>query len=246
MDKVINELLGYEKLKIVQSPETFNFSIDSMLLANFCTIKKTCNKIVDFCTGNAPVLLYISLRLENLEKKQIYGIELQKTIYDLAIESIKLNKLDDFIKILNRDVKGISKEINNVDLVTCNPPYFKYILESKTNKNEYLTIARHELKITLEDVIKEASLILKNGGYFSMVHRPDRLEEIFTLFKKYNIAVKRLRFVYPKKNKECNHILIEGIKNGKPGLKVLSPLILYKTNDKWTKEVLNIYNYKER
>ncbi len=239
--KVVNELLGYEKIKIIQCPNMFNFSIDSILLANFCTVNKKFLKIVDFCSGNGPIPLYLTLRT----KSKIIGIEIQEDVFNLAKESISINNLDNQIEILNMDVKEVDKLISNVDLVTCNPPYFKYQEDSKINKNNYLTIARHEVEITLEEIIQKASIILKNGGYFSMVHRADRLEEIFELFKKYKIAIKKIRFVYPKENSKCNHLLIEGIKNGKPGLKVLSPLYIYDSNNKWTEEIIKIYNYKE-
>lgn len=241
--EVINDLMGYEGLKIIQDPEMFNFSIDSHLLANFATISAKCKNICDLCTGNAPIPLYLTLRT----KANIIGVEIQERSYDLATKSVKLNNLENQIKIVNRNLKDSYLELGfqKFDLVTCNPPYFKANPNSNYNKNDYKTIARHEVLITLEEIIKEAFNLLNNKGYFAMVHRPERLVEILELMRKYKIEPKRLQFVYPKKNSECNHILIEGIKNGNPGLKVLNPLIVYNENNEWTEEVLKIYNYKE-
>ena len=239
--EVINDLLGYPGLKIVQDPDMFSFSIDSMILGYFATINKKVNNIVDFCTGNAPIPLYLTLRT----KAHITGIEIQKKVYELAVKSVKMNNKDNQISLLNEDLKGISSRIKEkVDLVTCNPPFFKLNETSNINKSEYKTIARHEVKITLEECVQEASKLLSTGGYFSMVHRPDRLVEILEVMKKYKLEPKRLQFIYPKIDSEPNHILIEGIKDGNPGLKVLKPLIVYE-NGKWSKEILEIYNLKE-
>lgn len=238
---VINDLMGYEGLKIFQEPTMFNFSIDSMLLANFASINKNTKNIIDLCTGNAPIPMYLTLRTNN----KIYGVEIQKEAYDLAIMGVNHNKLD--IEILNDDLKGIHKKFPHeyFDLVTCNPPFFKVNEKSNINKNDFLTIARHEVKASLDDIVKEAFSLLKTGGYFAMVHRPDRLIDIIDAFRKYNIEPKRLRFVYPKKGKEANHILIEGIKNAnRGGLKILDPLYVYENNE-LSDEIKKIYNYKK-
>ena len=239
--EVINDLLGYEGLKIYQNPEMFSFSIDSMILGYFATINKKVNKIIDLCTGNAPIPLYLTLRT----KAHIVGVEIQKKVYELAFKSVKINNKENDITLLNEDLKGVSDRLKEkFDLVTCNPPYFKYIESSNINKSEFKTIARHEVLVTLEECILEASKLLNTGGYFAMVHRPDRLVEIFEVMKKYKIEPKRLQFIYPKVDSEPNHILIEGIKDGKEGLKVLKPLIVYE-NGKWSKEILEIYNLRE-
>ncbi len=239
--EVINDLLGYDGLKIVQNPEMFSFSIDSMILGYFATINKKMNNIVDFCTGNAPIPLYLTLRT----KAHITGIEIQKKVYELGVKSVKMNNKDNQITLLNEDLKGVNTIIKDkVDLITCNPPFFKLNETSNINKSEYKTIARHEVKITLEECVYEASKLLSTGGYFAMVHRPDRLAEILEVMKKYKLEPKRLQFIYPKIDSEPNHILIEGVKDGNPGLKVLKPLIVYE-NGVWSKEILKIYNLKE-
>lgn len=241
MPIVCNELLGRPLLKIYQDTDAFNFSIDSMLLASFATITKRVNKICDLCTGNAPIPLYLSLRTKALIK----GVEVQKESFDLANKSIIENKLDNQIEVINDNLINIHEKLgkNVFDLVTCNPPFFK-IGDHNINPNDKKAIARHEILANLDDIVKEASVLLNSKGTFSMVHRPTRLIEIIDTFRKYKIEPKRLQFIYPKENAECNHILIEGVKDGAPGLKVLNPIYVYQNDGKWTKEILKIYNFE--
>ena len=241
MPIVCNELLGRPLLKIYQDTDAFNFSIDSMLLASFATITKKVNNICDLCTGNAPIPLYLTLRT----KAKIIGVEVQKESYDLAIKSINENKLENQIEVLNDNLIDINKKIgkSKYDLVTCNPPYFK-MGDHNINPGDRKAIARHEILATLDDIVKEASTLLNSKGIFAMVHRPKRLVEILDTLRKYKIEPKRLQFVYPKEGSECNHILIEGVKDGAPGLKVLDPLFIYGEDGKWTNSILKIYNYE--
>lgn len=241
MPIVVNELLGRELIKIYQDTDAFNFSIDSMLLASFASVSPRYKNICDLCSGNAPIPLYLSLRCN----ARIDGVELQSHSYDLAMKSILENKLEGRINMYNRDLKGVSDILgSSYDLVTCNPPFFK-LGSHHVNPNDMKAIARHEITATLDDIVLEASRLLKQKGRFAMVHRPDRLIEILDTFKKYRIAPKRLQFVYPKVGRECNHILIEGIKDGSfDGLRVLEPLFVYKEDGTWTDEVLKIYNFE--
>ena len=178
--------------KIYQSKDYFKFSLDSLLLANFVEFNFTDTLVLDLCTGNAPVPIILS---EN-KKIKIYGFELQKEIYELAVKSIKVNQIDN-VEIINDDVKNSLNYFpgNNFDIVTCNPPYFKYTKNSIINENEIKSIARHEIKITLEDIIKIATKQLKAKGKFYIVHRSDRLIEIINYLNKYNFGIKKLQFV---------------------------------------------------
>ena len=242
---VANDLLGYKKYIIYQDTELFSFSTDSMLLASFATINRRTKKVVDFCSGNFPIPMYLTLRTD----AKILGIEIQQASCDLAERSIKENKLEDQIEIMCGNVIGVHNQlgVDCCDLVLCNPPFFKISENSNLNLREEVTIARHEVLINLEDIIKEAGIILRQGGYFAMVHRPERLAEIFVLLKKYQLEPSRLQFVYPKANKEANHILIEARKgvNKTPNLKILPPLIIYGENNQWTNDILKIYNYSK-
>ncbi len=243
--EVINDLLGYEGLKIIQRPDIFNFSLDSTLLADFVTINKSDKRILDMGCGNGYIPIFLTLRTN----ANIYGIEIQEEIYDLAIRSVKLNNLEEYINIYNMDLKEahLTLGTSSFNIVTCNPPYFKYKEGSNINESIHQTIARHEIYATLDDVVKEANILLKDGGTFAMVHRAERLEEIISTFKKYNFAIKKLRFVYPKTNSESAlAILIEAKKKGSSGaLKVLPPMYVEDEEGKYTEEILKIFNYKK-
>ena len=233
--RVKNRLLNFSNNIIYQDEDYFAFSLDSVLLANFVTIKLSDKKIVDLCTGNAPIPMLMSFRT----KARIFGVELQKEVYSMGYDSVIENKMEEQIELINADVNDIGKiiEAESIDIVTCNPPYFKFQDNSLVNNNDIKTIARHEVKLNLEDVIKASKYLLKNGGTFAMVHRPDRLIEIINLMQKYGIEPKKLRLVYPKIGKDANILLIEGVKNGKTGLKVLSPMYTHNDNGSYTDEV---------
>lgn len=240
--EVLNELLGYPKIKIYQDSDLFSFSIDSLLLADFATINQKVNSIVELCSGNGAISFYLTLRTS----KQITSIELQKKAFELAIKSNELNGFTN-INFINDNLIDINKKIGRqkYDLVIVNPPFFKYQDDSNINKSEFKTIARHEVECNLDDVVKESSILLNNGGYLAMVHRPERLDEIILTLNKYNLSLKRLRFIYPKEGQTCNHILLEAKKtNNTGGVIVLPPLIVHNDNGEWTEEVLEIYNRK--
>lgn len=238
-EKVINDLVYYDNLKIVQNKNYFNFSLDSVLLPNFVFLGQNTKMILDLCTGNAPVPLILSTKTN----AKIYGVEIQKDIYDMAVESVKINNLENRIELINEDAKNIINrfETDTFDVITCNPPYFKCSDTSLKNANDVKSIARHEIMIELEDVIKVARKLLKNGGSLCMVHRTDRLIEIIEIMRKHNIEPKRLQCIYPKKDSESNLILIDGKKNGNVGLKVLSPLYVHNDDGNYTDEVLKIF-----
>ncbi|WP_455682996.1 tRNA1(Val) (adenine(37)-N6)-methyltransferase [Thomasclavelia sp.] len=235
--EVVNYLLAYNNLQIIQRKDMFNFSLDTVLLANFCTITKDVKKIVDFGTNNAAIPLILSTRTN----KDILGIEIQKEAVDLAKKNIILNKLDNQIEIIQADINDYVKNAPKVGLVICNPPFFKVDEESNLNENEFLTIARHEIKIDLERIIRSASIILDNRGRFSMVHRPDRMIEILNLMQKYEIEPKRIRFVYPKVGRESHVLLVEGMYKGKKGLRIESPLYAHNEDGSYSNEVRKMF-----
>ncbi len=237
----LHELLGIEKLKIYQDSELNPFSIDSNLLAYFVTIKKGTTQILDLGCGNAPIPLYLTLRTN----AHITGIEIQKSIYELGLKSVKINMKEDQITLINDDLKNINNYFKpkNFDVVVSNPPFFKVTDTSHINPNEAKAIARHELLTNLDEIVKTSSSLLKDLGVFALVHRPERLSEIISTMIKYHIEPKRIRFVYPNESAESNMVLIEGVKCAKNGgLKVLKPLYIHPTQDINKDEILDIYN----
>lgn len=235
----VDELYA-NNIKIIQSNEVFSFSLDAVLLAYFAQpILKPNGKIVDLCAGNGAIGLFLSAK----SKAQIIEVEIQERLADMAKRSIKLNNLDKQIDVLNIDLNNVKNYIasDSVDTVTCNPPYFKNLITSKKNPNEYLAIARHEITVTLEQVIKETSSLLKMGGKFYMVHRPERFVEIIDLLRANRLAPKKIQMVYPKAGKEANMLLIEAIKDGKSGgVRFLEPIVVYKDNGEYTTKMQGI------
>ena len=242
--EVINDLLGYEGLKIIQRPDMFNFSLDSTILAYYTSIPKHTKKIIDLGCGNGYIPIFMTLRTN----ASIYGIEIQEDVYNLACKSIALNKLDDKITLLHGDMKEVHKSLGacTFDVVTCNPPYFIYKEDSLINNNDYLTIARHEVKVTLDEVIHEAFILLKDKGTFALVHRAERLMDILESFRKNNIEPKRLLFIYPKTTSDnALAVFVEGIKSKNKGaLKILPPLYVEDEEGNYTPDILKIFNYK--
>ena len=205
--EVKNYLLGFKDLYIYQDTEMFNFSLDSVLLPNFITINKGITNILDIGTGNAPIPLILSTKTDC----PITAVEIQGDVYNLAKKSVEYNKLQNQINVVNADINELysNLESDSFDIITCNPPFFKIKKDSNLNDSDYKTIARHEVKLNLEQLLKISKKLLKNGGILGMVHRPDRLVDIIDEMRKHNIEPKRIRFIYPRINQEANILLIE-------------------------------------
>lgn len=218
ISKVKNDLFDYKNRYIMQMRDGFKFSLDSLLLAEFVKVKKDDKKILDMCTGNAPVPLVLSLKTN----AEIVGFEIQKEISELALESVAINGLEKNIRIINDDIKNIDNyfESNTFDIITCNPPYFKTKEDGYRNKNDFLTLARHEIAIDLETIFKIAFKYLKDNKTFYLVHRVERLDDIIVLARENKMNVKELQFISTKKEKAANTILIKCVKNSKPEIKL--------------------------
>lgn len=233
-DERLDYLLA-ENLRIIQSPSVFSFSLDAVLLARFVQIPKNKGHIVDLCSGNGVIPLFLSART----KAKITGVELQPRLHDMATRSIAYNQLEHQIEMQLGDVNDAPKTlgIEKYDVVTCNPPYFLAHELSEKNTSEHYAIARHEIHLTLEQAVEASSRLLKQGGKVAFVHRPGRLIDIIMAMRANRLEPKRIQFVYPKHGKEANTLLIEAMKDGKPDLKVLPPLYVYEDNNEYTPEV---------
>lgn len=256
--------LGFDNLKIIQNKEYFCFGIDSVLLANFVKKKKDEEVLVDLCSGSGVIPIILSSK-QNFKK--IFAVELQNEMYDLLDRNILLNKKNNNIYPIHENILNVKKifsEIymninknndityiqeksmlkkekdNLVDVITVNPPY-KIKGTGLTSNNVVKHIARNEEMCTLEDVLDISSKLLKNAGRLYMVHKPDRLVDIFYYARKYALEPKTLRLVHPKVNTKPSIALIEFIKNGKMELDILNPLYEFNEDGSYTDEILNIY-----
>ena len=232
--------LEFKNLKVIQNKNGFCFGMDAVLLSDFAKNIKRNAIVLDLGTGTGiiPILL-----CGKTELKKVIGVEIQEEVAKMAKKSILLNNLENRFEILNCNIKELNKIYENqiFDVIVTNPPYKKQD-SGIINENEKKLISRHEITANLEDFIKISKDLLKDKGELYMVHRPERLVDILELMRKYKIEPKELKMVCPNKNKEPNLVLIKGVKNAKPFLKVEKNLYVYDTENNYTKEILEIYN----
>lgn len=238
-DERIDELHrnGYQ---IIQNVKKFCFGMDAVLLSGFAKVKPG-EKVLDLGTGTGIIPILLEAKTEG---KHFTGLEIQEESADMARRSVALNRLLDKINIVTGDIKEASGIFGaaSFDAVTSNPPYMNDN-HGITNPELPKAIARHEILCTLEEVIREASRILRPGGRFYMVHRPFRLVEIINTLSAYKLEPKRMKFVHPFQDKEPNMVLIECIKGGGSMIKVEAPLVVYKEPNVYTDEIYDIYGY---
>lgn len=235
--------LNCKNLKILQKKDGFCFGMDSVLIANFAKISRKNAIVADLGTGTGIISILVAGK-QNPEK--VYAVEIQEELVDMAKRSVKYNDLENKIDIINADIVGISKGNFNkkFDYVISNPPY-KKLNTGLINDNQKKLISRHEVKCTLKDVVNEASKLLKDKGVFYMVHRPDRLCDIFNAMRENKVEPKEIQLVHSHLENEANLVLIKGVKCGNPSLKVLKPLIVYNENNEYTEELLKFYDNEE-
>lgn len=231
--------LGRKGYRLIQNPKKFCFGMDAVLLSAFADAKEG-ERVLDLCTGNGilPILLEAKTDAE-----AFVGLEIQEESASLARRSVSYNHLEDKIEIVTGDLKDASKIFgaSSFDVVTSNPPYMIGGHGLK-NPDDAKMIARHEVLMELEDLIRETAKVLKPQGRCYFVHRPFRLVEILSLMHEYKIEPKRMRLVYPYVDKEPNMVLIEGVRGGKPRLSVEKPLIVYEKENVYTEEVFRLYD----
>lgn len=236
-DETIDDL-QLKGLNLIQKKDGFKFGIDAVLLSDFANVK-TKHRVMDLCTGTGivPFLIY-----GKYNPQSVYGLEIQEEMIDMAKRSVKLNSLEEKLIFINQDLKNVKhlKTIEKFDVVTVNPPY-KLNSSGIINTNDKLAIARHEVLCNLEDVISAARILLKDNGRVFMVHRPERLADIFMLMRKYKIEPKRVKMIHPKMGKAPNIVLVEGQRDGGIYLKWEPPLYVYDENGNYTKEIDSIY-----
>lgn len=227
-------------LKLIQNPDYFCFGVDAVLLSDFAAkaIKKG-SRVMDFCCGSGIIPVLLSAKCD---AKNLFGLELFECMADIAKRNVKLNGLDEKVEIICGDVKKepfLFKKCS-FDYITCNPPY-KEAGTGIKNSDSVITAARHEIFLSLEEVLCSAAALLVPGGKIALVHRPERLADIIRLMYQNKIEPKRLRFVHPYPQKTATMILIEGTKHGGRKLFLEPPLYIYDENRNYTDEINRIY-----
>lgn len=228
---------GYQ---IIQNPQKFCFGMDAVLLSGFVRVKPGA-AVLDLGTGTGIIPLLIEAKTQ---AAKICAIEIQEESADMARRSVAVNGLSQEIQIVVGDIKEASAIFGAsvFDVVTTNPPY---INDQHGLKNPSLpkAIARHEVLCTLEDVLRESAKLLRPGGRFYMVHRPQRLAEIIRMLSKYCLEPKRMKFVHPFVDREPNMVLFECTRGGRPQVRIEAPLIVFEKPGVYTREITEIYGY---
>ena len=237
IDESIDDL-QLNGLMLIQKQSGFRFGVDAVLLSDFANVKKK-HRVLDLCTGTGivPFLAY-----GKYSPKEVWGVEIQEDMVEMANRSSQLNNTGDIVKFKCADLKDkkLVNELGRFDVVTVNPPY-KLNNAGILNPNDKLAIARHEILCNLEDVIVSARRLLADNGRMFIVHRPERLADIFGLMRKYNIEPKRVKMIHPSAKKAPNIVLVEGQRDGGAFLKWEEPLYVYDENGNYSEEIDKIY-----
>lgn len=231
----------YERLsddiKLAVSAE-HTFGTDAVILAHFAKIKAR-DKALDMGTG-CGIIPFLWLRDEKINN--VHALDIQKNAYEQLLHSVKINGVEDRIKVYNLDLREIDKhfEAEAFSLVTMNPPY-KPIGTGIESMNESAKIARHEVCCNIEDAVGAGAYLLKYGGRMCMCHHPERLVDTLEIMRRYKLEPKRLVFVQDKAGEQPFLFLVQGQKGAKPFLRVEPTIIIKKENGKFTDEMLEIY-----
>ncbi|MBJ8285113.1 tRNA1(Val) (adenine(37)-N6)-methyltransferase [Staphylococcus pseudintermedius] len=226
-----------EDLRIIQNDAVFSFSTDALLLGHFTEVRKR-DRILDMCAGNGVIPLLLSDKGNNV----ITGVEIQPQLVNMAVRSVQYNHLEDRITMVEMDINALIQAYSpaQFDLITCNPPYFK---ANQTNQHqlEAHKIARHEIYCTLDDCLRVSNHLLKEGGRVVMVHRAERMLDLFESMRHYRIEPKRLHMIFSKPGKAAQTIVVEGRKGGGQGLDIAPPFYIYDEQGDYTPEMKEIY-----
>ena len=226
------------RIKVKQDPCGYRFSIDSILLACHAKLRSG-DKVVDLGTGCGIIPLILAYREPNLK---IFGIELQKELADIASSNVEENHMGRTITILRKDLKELKNDMISgpVDLILSNPPYRK-AESGRINPDIQRALARHEITVCLEDITKTVRRALRTAGRFISIYSAERITDLLTHLRTAGIEPKSLRMIHSGAKTEAKLVLVEGIKGGRPGVKIGSPLIIYDQKGAYTKEVEEMF-----
>ncbi len=236
-DETLDDLLR-DNLRVIQGKKGYRFSIDSVLLAGFATLGRG-SQVCELGAGSGVISILLAQRDKSCSIK---ALEIQDNLWDRAVRSVKLNKLEDSIEVIKGDIRRV-REIfpaGGFDLVVANPPFWR-IGEGLLPEDSEVATACHEVDVTLEEVIAAAAYLLRLGGKLALIQRAARLDEVIRLSHSHRVPVKRMRMVHPHRERPANLVLTEGTKGAKPGITVLAPLVVYEETGIYTSEIMNLY-----
>ncbi len=232
-------------IRLFQPKRGYRFSVDALLLEDFISAKQL-NTGIELGAGSGIISILLATRLKTTK---IIAVEIQKSLVQCAKRNVELNKLGDRVEILNQDIKNLKKHFppNKFDFVFSNPP-FRKVKSGRLSIDEECAAARHEIKITLNDIITTASYLLKNTGRFYLIYHPFRLIELIGLLHKARLEPKGMRFVHSRRvesptrtGEEAKMVLIEAVKGSGAWLKIEPPFYIYEKNSDYTAEMKRVY-----
>ena len=232
-------------IRLFQPKRGYRFSVDALLLEDFISAKQL-HAGMELGAGSGIISILLAKRLKTTK---IIAVEIQKSLVQCAKRNVELNKLGDRVEILNQDIKNLKEHFpaNKCDFVFSNPP-FRKVKSGRLSMDEERAAARHEIKITLNDIITTASYLLKNTGRFYLIYHPFRLIELIGLLHKAQLEPKRMRFVHSRRvesptrtGEEAKMVLIEAVKGSGAWLKIEPPFYIYKKSSEYTAEMKRVY-----
>lgn len=226
--------------RIIQKKKGFCFGMDAVLLSGFAWVKEG-EQVMDLGTGTGIIPILLEAKTKG---KHFIGLEIQDVVAEMAKRSVCLNGLEEKVEIVQGDIKEASRIFGKAsfDVVTSNPPYMVSCHGMK-NPDPIKAVSRHEVFCVLEDVVREAALLLKPGGRFFLVHRPRRLAEIICVLRQYKLEPKRMKMVHPFVDKEANMVMIEAVRGGHPMMKVEPPVVVFEKPGVYSEEIRTTYGY---
>lgn len=226
------------RIRVKQYRSGYRFSIDAVLLA-YQAFPQAADKVVDLGTGCGIIALIMAYRRKDIT---VYAVEIQAELTQLAISNVKENLLEDRITVLDIDMKKLKPDATSgpVDLVVSNPPY-RRSGSGRINPDNQRAVARHELKANLYDVVRTARRMLKTSGRFVTIYTAGRTADVLSQMRVAGIEPKFIRTIHSGPGSDAKLILIEGVKDGNPGLKIAPPLFVYDQNGGYTDEVQRMF-----
>lgn len=238
MDLLTTDTFFNGNISVKQNRNGYRFSIDAVLLAGHVKTKPG-DRILDIGTGSGIISIILAYRNPQVN---ICGVEVQKNLADIAALNVRDNNIEDRVRILCADIKNINADLisGHIDIVVSNPPYRK-AKSGRVNPDNQRAVARHEIDITLTDILKAANRLLHVSGRCIVIYPSERLSDMITQMRLSGIEPKYFRFIYSKNNSESKLVIVEGVKGGRTGAKIVSPLVIYGDDGQYTDEVNRMF-----
>lgn len=225
-------------IRVKQHRDGYRFSIDAFLIADFVRPGQD-DTVLDLGAGCGIIPLILARRYPRLN---IFGVEVQPELAQLAQENADQNGMGGRISILQMDLKDLTRDCfaTPIDVIVSNPP-FRRQTSGRVNPHPQRAIARHEIRLTLEDLVRVSAAILDPGGRFAVVYPAERLTGLLSILHKWRIEPKVLRLVHSHREGDAIRVLVEGVKEGRPGVRIRRPLTVYARDGRYTREAAALF-----